>query len=107
MDDKTKDDKPKTDDKKLIRLTQAEVDAIVHKHESYSLGRMGGVRANFSYHDLSNLSLAKRDLSDANFTGASLYEADLQGTKFDRAILFCSDMRFANLYGASLLRADM
>ncbi len=97
----------KRDTGKLTRITQAEVDAIVHKHESYSLGRMGGVRANFAYHDLSGLNLSKKNLCDADFTGASLYETDFQNSKLERALFFCADMRYANLYGASLLRADM
>ena len=83
------------------------MDAIVHKHELFILGRRGGARANFAYHDLSEMILSKRNLSDANFTGASLHKAELQDVKLDRAILFCADLRHANLTGASLLRADL
>ena len=48
----------------------------------------GGVPANLSYHDLSGLSLLGRNMSDANFTGTTLYEANLRNAWGGRAILF-------------------
>lgn len=95
------------DDPNLTHITQAQLDILIEKHESFIVARKGGARANLSYHDLRGMNLAERNLSDADFTGASLVDADLHDVKLDRAVLYCTDLRGANLHGASLLRADL
>lgn len=71
------------------------------------MGRVGGARAVFSFCDLSGVSVAGRNLSDADFTGAILADCNLAGTKLERSIFFCADLRRANLSRASLRRADL
>lgn len=71
------------------------------------MGRVGGARAVFSFCDLSGISLAGRNLSDADFTGAILADCNLAGAKLERSIFFCADLRRANLGRANLRRADL
>ena len=94
-------------EKKLIRPSPQELEEMIDKHERYSVAKNGGKRANFAYYDLSDMSILKRNLSDADFSGASLHNTDLRWCKLDRAIMFCADLRNANLQNASLIRADL
>ena len=55
-------------EKKLIRLEQAALNAIVAKHEAFRQSRAGGLRANLANHDLSKLVLRGHDLSHADFS---------------------------------------
>ncbi len=89
------------------RLTQQDVDLICARHDRLFSARMGGARAVFAFHDLSGLTLSGRNLSDADFTGAILNEANLVGTKLDNASFFGADMQGANLSDASMRRADL
>jgi len=73
-----------------------------------------GERVDFSNRDLTYLDLsglnfkgarfAQSDFYGADFTGADLRRADLSNTRLDRATLIDTDLRFANLSGATLLR---
>lgn len=91
----------------LRRLQQNEVDGMCDMHARFCSGRPGGKRADFSFCDLNDLSLADRDLRDADFSGASLVRADMSGTCLENGILFCVDMRGANLRAANLRRSDL
>gem|GEM_PF-77660 len=91
----------------LTRLTQAQADETVRKHEMLYLGKVGGARAVFAFCDLTGLTLAGRNLADADFTGAVLAECNLSDSKLDRAIFFCSDLRRTRMTKASLRRADL
>ncbi|HEY0052195.1 MAG TPA: pentapeptide repeat-containing protein, partial [Caulobacteraceae bacterium] len=89
------------------RIEQAELDAICARHERLWQARPGGARAVFAWMDLSGLSLAGRNLADADFTAAFLGGCDLTAAKLDNATLFGADMQEARLAGASLRRADL
>lgn len=93
--------------KQLARLTQAELDEVLHRHALFRESRPGGRRAVLNGHDLAGISLPGRDLSHADFTGSSFYGADLRDAKFDSATLFVCDFRQANLTNVSFMRADM
>ena len=89
------------------RLTQAQLDILILKHETYRLGRPGGGRIALANHDLSQLVLSERDLSHGDFTGAALVEANLSKSKLDYCQFYAADMRRANLRHASMIRADL
>lgn len=95
------------DQKPLLRLTQAELDAVIKKHIMFAKGRMGGARANFTYHDLSHLHFRSSPLVGADFTGAVLYGANLQGCNLDGCVFFVADLRKVDFSDASLARSDL
>ncbi|MDR3450829.1 MAG: hypothetical protein P4M15_13995, partial [Alphaproteobacteria bacterium] len=64
------DNDEKKKDAAVARLTQAELDVIIKKHEFYATGRMGGIRAHLAHMDLAGLSFVKKNMADADFTGA-------------------------------------
>lgn len=88
-------------------LDQSDVDAMGKKHKLFFKGQLGGLRANFSFCDLSGLDLSNTDFRDADFTGAVLAGADLSYGNFETASFFAADLRSANLHYASFSRADL
>ena len=68
------------------RVNQAEVDRICAKHDRLFSSRPGGARAMLSWTDLSGLDLRGRNLCDADFSGASLAECQMQGVRLDHAL---------------------
>jgi uncharacterized protein YjbI with pentapeptide repeats len=89
------------------KLSQAEVDAICFRHDRLWQAKSGGARAIFSHCDLSGLKLRDRNLVEADFTGAILFETDLSGSRLDHASFFGADLQGARLLEASLKRADL
>lgn len=89
------------------RLTQYDVDVICAKHDRLWSARMGGARAVFAFCDISGLSMAGRNLCDADFTGAIMVGCDFRKTKLDNANCYGADMQGADLTDASLRRADL
>jgi len=89
------------------RLTQEELDAICVRHDRLWRAKPGGARAVFAWLDLSGLSLAGRNLADADFTAAVLLDCDLTGAKLDNANFFGADLQGAVLCEASLRRTDL
>jgi uncharacterized protein YjbI with pentapeptide repeats len=87
-------------------MTRAELDRILNRHRQW-VARGGGERA-----DLSNADLTGAHLYDANLTCADLYGADLSGANLRDAYLYGADLAGANLrdaylYGANLRDADL
>lgn len=87
-------------------LTQAELNGVMASHERYVLGR-GGLRAQLGHKVLDGLNLANRNLTEADFAGASLVGANLFGSNLERASFYCADLRDCNLRVANLMRADL
>lgn len=87
-------------------IDQAELDAIIAKHVAFKAGRANGVRAVLQHYDLSGLSFNKTDLSNADFTGSVMVEANLSNCKLDYTIFYACDLRKANFTEASLVRSD-
>ena len=56
----------------IRRLTQLDADLICAKHERLWASKPGGARAVFAWADLSGLDFSRRNLADAEFTGAIL-----------------------------------
>ena len=69
-----------TEQRPLERLSQAELDEVLRRHEMYRKARMGGARAVLSFFDMSGLDLSGRDLTDADLAGSILAGADLEGS---------------------------
>ena len=97
----------KNAEKKVVRLTQAELDKIIAKHELFRHGATGGARASLAHHDLSKLSLRGKDMSHADFTSAALVDTDFMKSKLDYCQFFAADCRNANFREASMVRADL
>jgi uncharacterized protein YjbI with pentapeptide repeats len=91
----------------FARLVQDDISATLARHELLHAGRMGGARAVFAFCDLSGLDLSRRNLADADFTGALLRETDLSGARLEWANFFGADLRRADLSGARLRRANL
>ncbi|MDB5455514.1 MAG: pentapeptide repeat protein [Caulobacter sp.] len=89
------------------RLTQHDVDIICAKHDRLWAARLGGARAVFAFCDLSGLSVAGRNLCDADFTGAILAGCDMRMARLDNSSFFGADIQGADLTDASLRRADL
>jgi uncharacterized protein YjbI with pentapeptide repeats len=89
------------------RLTQEQADLICAKHDRLWTARPGGARAVFSWMDLSGLNFQRRNLCDADFTGAVLHEARFGGARLDHAVFFGADMQGVDLTEASMRRSDL
>ena len=81
----------------MVKLDQAEVDAICAKHDRLWSSKPGGARAVFAWKDISDIDLRGRNLSDADFTGAIMAGCQLQGARLDHANLFGCDLQNANM----------
>jgi uncharacterized protein YjbI with pentapeptide repeats len=104
------EDKKKADAKKkaeLPKMTQAELDDVIRKHLMFTSGRAGGARAVVRDKDLSNLTFRGENLSQSDFTGCLLKNADLRNAVFEGAALFGCDLSNAKLNNAKMARADM
>ena len=89
------------------RLTQAQVNDYMQKHEMYLRGQVGGRRLTLAHKDLSRLDMSGRDLSQADFTGCAMLQTDLSDTSFNGGSFFGADLRNANLKRADLTRVDL
>jgi len=78
---------------------------ILLLHTAFAENRSGGVRASLKFHDLSNISLARRNLSGIDLTGSRLRNTDLSQCDLSDANLFAADLTGAVLIGASIERA--
>ena len=90
----------------LQKLTQSELDEIIRKHMRFISGIRGGARAVVKFKDLSGLHFRKGDLSQADFTGSILINANMSNATFKGVSFFACDMRGANLENACFARAD-
>lgn len=84
------------EEKELPRLSQKDADVICAKHVLW-LHDAGGEQADFSEYDLSGLDLSHRNLINAIFAGARMYETNLAQSElcfsdFTDATLFVCDM---------------
>ncbi|MFN3826622.1 MAG: pentapeptide repeat-containing protein [Micavibrio sp.] len=90
----------------LEKITQRELDDIIHKHATFLKGIRGGARAVLKFKDLSHLDFHGGNLSQADFTGSLLNSANLAHGVFKGVSFFACDMRNANLEQADFSRAD-
>jgi uncharacterized protein YjbI with pentapeptide repeats len=90
----------------LEKITQAALNGIIEKHAIFLKGIRGGARAVLKFKDLSDLDFHGCDLSQADLTGSLLVGANLSKGVFRSVTFFACDMRNANLEGADCSRAD-
>lgn len=83
------------------RISQAELDRIVVRHQLWLDRKSGGALANFSGRDLSGLKFGRWDLRYASFAGANLSGIHATHTRF----CYC-DLTAADLSGARTLDCD-
>ena len=74
------------------KMTQDQLDAMVDLHTRFLSGRLGGRRAILQNIDISELSLAGKDLRQVDFTGCSMLKMDLSDTNFQEAKLYACDL---------------
>ncbi|MFN4163588.1 MAG: pentapeptide repeat-containing protein [Ferrovibrio sp.] len=83
------------------RVSQAELDRIVVRHQFWLDRKTGGALANFSGRDLSGLKFGRWDLRHASFAGAHLSGIHVTDTRF----CYC-DFTAADLSGARTFDCD-
>jgi uncharacterized protein YjbI with pentapeptide repeats len=88
-------------------LSQAEFAAMVGRHEVFVSGRRGGVRAIGRFIDVGGATCVKRQLADADFTGANFEGAVLAGSDLSRASFYCANLMRTDLRKVVLRRADL
>ena len=91
----------------LAHRTQDQLDAMTDLHARVLAGRLGGRRIFLKNSNLAGLSIAGRNLRQAQFMGCMMREMDVSGTDFSEGALYACDLSHANLAGASFLRADL
>lgn len=91
----------------MEKMTQAQLDAMVELHARFLSGRLGGRRAVLKSIDLSGLSLAARDLRQADFTGCQMRGVDLSKANFSESRLYACDLTNANLTRCNFARSDL
>lgn len=91
----------------LKRITQAELDEILKKHELWLIGDPKGKRAEYPCYDLSGLNFSERNLTRANFSSCDFKGANLNGTNLTGACLIFSDLGETDLSKTDLTGADL
>jgi uncharacterized protein YjbI with pentapeptide repeats len=86
--------------------TREELKEILKKHRDWQDG-IGGVCADLSDADLSDVNLRRANLSDADLSDANLRRANLRRANLRRADLSEADLRRANLSDADLSDANL
>ena len=89
------------------KITQTRLDEILKLHGEYAKGNLGGKLASFKFLDMSYLDLSRRNINQADFTGARCEYANISDTKLRAANFYAADLRFANLAGSDLARSDL
>lgn len=97
----------KEEDFTIQKLTQAELNEVIRKHQMFLTAKPGGARAVVRDRDLTGLSFVGQNLSQSDFTGCILTHADLTNANFESATLFGCDFNYAQLHNTRLVRADM
>ena len=86
--------------KELRKITQEQLEEILHKHKLWLENKEGGEKADLSYCDLRDVYFTCANLKGANLRRANLRDADLEG-----ADLIGADLEYANSEGANLENA--
>jgi len=79
----------------------------MNSHERFVARQSGGERAMISYIQAPGLDLSRRNLTEAQFTGANFEGARMIVTNFERASLYCADLRGVDARNANFTRADI
>ncbi|MBI4031766.1 MAG: pentapeptide repeat-containing protein [Proteobacteria bacterium] len=90
----------------LEKISQRQLDDIIKNHGVFLKGIRGGARAVVKFKDLTGLNFKGADLSQADFTGSVLADANLALGTFRGTSFFACDLRGANLEHGNFARAD-
>ena len=71
----------------LRKITQEQLEEILHKHKLWLLDKEGGEKADLSYVDLAGADLTGANLRCANLIGANLEYANLEYANLTNTIL--------------------
>ena len=93
--------------KELRKITQEQLEEILHKHKLWLEGEEGGEKADLSYCDLRDANLTGANLTSANLEGANLKYAYLEYANLVEANLEGADLKYVNLKGAILEGANL
>lgn len=88
-------------------ITQQQLNNVLLGHERMLSYQSGGVKADLAHTRLDRLNLANRNLTEADFSYASLIGATMFGTTLDRANFQCADLRDCDLSSTRLIRANL
>lgn len=91
----------------LTALTQAELDAVIVKHEAFKNGKSSGAHAMLQHCDLSGLSMKGKNLSNTDFTGSVLVDTNFERADLECAVFYACDLRNANFTESNMIRADL
>ena len=81
--------------------------AMVTRHEAFASGRRGGARAIGRFIEVRGVTCVKRQLADADFTGADFEKAVFAGCDLSRASFYCANLARTDLRHTVLRRADL
>lgn len=98
--------KPPVSGTPLERVSQRELDEAIKKHRTFLKGVRGGARTVMKFKDLTGLDFRGADLSQADFTGSVLVNANLARGTFRGVSFFACDLRYAHLEDGIFARAD-
>ena len=73
--------------KELRKITQEQLEEILHKHELWLEDKEGGEKADLSYVDLAGADLTGANLRCANLIGANLGDANLGYANLENTII--------------------
>ena len=88
-------------------VSQSLLDDVVTLHNRFMSGRPGGRRLVLRRRALTGLTLAEKDLRQADFGGCIMTDMDLSGANFREASLYACDLSRSDLSRASFIRADL
>lgn len=89
------------------QFNQSMLDRLIRSHERFLDRLPGGRRATAKYLKAPGLILSNHRLTDADFTGANLENCRMIGADFQRASLYCANLRRTDARVADFRRADI
>ncbi len=85
---------------------EGDVMVILVRHRAFVKGDARGHKADFSFTDISGISLTKEKLEGVSFKGANIAKGSLKNCDLTGADFFGADMEGADLSGSNLAGAD-
>jgi uncharacterized protein YjbI with pentapeptide repeats len=90
-----------------VPIDAAKFESFVRAHEALVTGRPGGARMIARFIAAHGIRCDKREVQDADFTGADLSGSTFIGSDLQRAALYCANLTKCDFRGARLDRADL
>ena len=87
-------------------VSDSDVMVVLVRHRAFVKGDARGVKADFSFKDISGVSLQKEQLNGVTFRGANLAKSHLRHCSLVGTDFFGADLEGADLTGSNLTGAD-